>query len=494
MKKQKKHETLFLILLFALILSIPLPFLLKDKHIKFKLRETPINFLNYDDLVKLSKPLELDSALNFKLQNQLTIPHIVNNSFPFQNRDFRTKRYIRLAQWNIERGFNINLIKAIFSDKNKYYYKYKRNVQDDKVLKDELDLLSSSDIISLNEADIGMPRTEYKNTVAEIANVLGYNYAFATEFIELNPIIYHQYLDKKRFLGLHGNAIISRYPIKSAKIIKLPECYKWYEAEIQNKSLLEQARRLGAKQVFHEEITKSEVRRGGRNALIADIELPNKEIITVVSTHLEDRCFPNKRLKQFEYILSSLKSIAKPIVITGDFNTTTTDSAPTSFKKEFVKRIRDPHYIARQAAIAVAPGIPLINNLVVFGLSKIVQYKDPAAPSIPVILPNQERKFFNYLKSFYFLDGEKFDTSGDRSSNGRHGLLASSNERDAKGFSSTFKFTEPRVVAYFKLDWFFVKPKKNRFNPFNGQTLHLVNNAYFGRVSDHDPITVDISL
>ena len=491
MKRQKKHEKLFLILLFAVILSITFPFFFRNKYTSFRLRETPVSFLTYSDLVKLTEPLKLNTTLYFRLQKQLTIPHVVNKtSFVLT----RPHRYLRLAQWNIERGFNINLIKTVFSDRNNYYYQYKKNVKDDKNLKKELETLATSDIISLNEADIGMPRTDYKNTVSEIANAIGYNYAFATEFIELNPIIYHKNINRNKFIGLHGNAILSIYPIKSAKIIRLPECYRWFEEEIQKKSPLEYVRRASAKGVFSEEITHGEVRRGGRNALIADIELPNRKIITVVSTHLEDRCFPDKRLKQFEYLLSNLRSVSGPVVITGDFNTTTTDSVPASFKKEFVKRIRDPHYIARQAAIAAAPGIPIVNNLVAFGLSKLVQYKDPAAPSIPVILPNQERKIFNYLKSFHFSDGEGFDISGDRSSNGRHGFLASSNERDIKGFASTFKFTEPRVIAYFKLDWFFVKPKGNRFKPFNGQTLQLVNNAYPGRVSDHEPIVVDLNL
>ena len=49
-------------------------------------------------------------------------------------------------------------------------------------------------------------------------------------------------------------------------------------------------------------------------------------------------------------------------------------------------------------------------------------------------------------------------------------------------------------IAYYKLDWFFVKPKRGRFAPFNGQTLKLVNEAYGNRISDHDPITVDLKL
>ena len=98
------------------------------------------------------------------------------------------------------------------------------------------------------------------------------------------------------------------------------------------------------------------------------------------------------------------------------------------------------------------------------------------------------------MEDFRFADGEGFDTGSNRSSNGKRGFLANSNERQLKGFESTFKFTEPRIIAYFKLDWFFVKPKGNRFKAYNGQTLQLLNHAYPGRISDHEPIIVDLSL
>ena len=498
MKQIKKNTQLFWIFIIAFFIVILIPFCFKDRTL-FKLKENTISYLSYNDLVNLTKPLNTNSPLYFRLQKQLNIPYIINrktNLF-FSSPVFHFQScFLRLAQWNIERGFNVNEIKTILSNKYGYYYRYRDNIGANSQFKKELEDFSRSDIISLNEVDIGVPITNYKNVVAEIANSLNYNYAFATEFVELNPIIYHQKVNSFRYLGLHGNAIISRYPIKSARIIRLPQYYDWYGTEIQKKSPLESARRLSAKGIFSEEITQSEVRRGGRNALIADIELPNKEIITVVSTHLEDRCFPDKRFNQFTYLLSNLRSIRSPVILTGDFNTTTTDSAPASFKKEFVKRIRDPHYLARQAVLAVIPigGLPGVVNLASFGLSKLFQYKDPTAASVPILFPNQEKKLFNYLKDFRFADGEGFDTSDDRSSNGKKGFLASSNERDTKGFESTFKFTEPRVIAYFKLDWFFIKPKGNRFKPFNGQTLQLINHAYPGRVSDHEPIIVDLSL
>ena len=66
-----------------------------------------------------------------------------------------------------------------------------------------------------------------------------------------------------------------------------------------------------------------------------------------------------------------------------------------------------------------------------------------------VLFPNHERDFFNYVKRFQFDDGNSFDISGDenRSSNGRKGLLANSNQRHWKGFKSTYKLEKPRVIV-----------------------------------------------
>ena len=465
----------FFLFVLACLIVVVYFFLFKPSFIK------PISCLSYNDLINLSKQAP-GRYLYSKLQKQLTTPYIVNG---IQSSNLRFQNpYLRLAQWNIERGYRIDKIKNILTRKITLSNK-------------ELQDFVRSDIILLNEVDIGMPRTNYRNIISELALAANYNYVFATEFVELSPIIYKQQVDPKCFLGLHGSAILSCYPIISVMVLRLPQCYDWYETEILRKSPLEYGRRYGAKTVFKVGIN-NEPRRGSRNAIIADIKLPSNEIITVVSTHLEDRCYPSCRLKQVKYLLENLKSIRRPVVIAGDFNTTTTDTAPTSVKKELGKRIKDPHFIARQFALAfLVPGLPPgVGNIAAGAIRGALHYKDPTALSIPVLFPNQERELFLYLKDFRFSDGEGFDFRGDskRSSNGKEGLLANSNERQLKGFESTFRFAKPMGIAYYKLDWFFVKPKRGRFEPFNGQTLKLVNEAFGDRISDHDPITVDLSL
>ena len=395
--------------LFFLIIVICI-FLIRENGLQLFKPYTvrPISYLTYNDLVNLSKQTKITGYLSLKLQKQLTTPYVVNIS---SDSNSLNRQYLRLAQWNIERGLRSGKIQNILS---------KKISLSNKELRDFVE----SDIISLNEADIGVPRTNYKNVVSELAASINYNYAFTTEFIELGPIIYKEILDPKQYLGLHGSAILSRYPIISARILKLPQCYNWFEKEISMKSPLEYGRRVGAKAVFKVQIN-NEPRRGGRNALIVDIKLPNDEIITVVSTHLEDRCYSSCRLKQIKYLLENLKYLKRPIVIAGDFNTTTTDTAPTSVKKEIGKRIKDPHFIARQFALALIPGFQFgVGSLAAGTIRGALHYKDPTALNIPVLFPNQERELFMYLKDFKFNDGEGFDFSGDMSSNGKGGLLA----------------------------------------------------------------------
>lgn len=506
MNQTTKTKKIFLFFIFILLIGACTLFYFSDELSNICLK--PISYLTCEDLAKLSSQPTPSGELKFKLAKQLNTPYIFNkingwklkakNIFStLKNNSPFTKPYIRVAHWNIERGKNIDAIKTIFLDQSSYYYNYRKTIDGNEHnnFRKELNDLTSSDVIALNEVDIGLPRTKYKNVVSEIADALNYNYAFATEFVELGPIAYMIMIDTKRYLGLHGNAILSKYPIKDAKVIRLPKCYDWFDGENGRKSPLEHIRRYGADKVFHQKIL-DEIRRGGRCALVANIQLPNNEIVTVVSTHLEDRCYPQERFKQVQDLFNNLRNIRTPIIIAGDLNTSTTDAAPTSFKKEIVKRLKDPHFISRQAVFALIPGAPIAGSIAAVALSKVFQYKDPTAPSVPILFPNQERKFFKYVESFRFADGEGFDSRGDseKSSNGKSGYFANSNERQLKGFESTFKFSEPRLIAYFKLDWFFVKPKQKRFEPFNGQTLQLINYAYPDRISDHEPITVDLTL
>lgn len=473
-------------------------------------------YLNYNDLVELSKTATPKGELFNRLEKQLNTtiisqPPLEQTGFLYNN---ILGNYIRVGSWNIERGFNASRIAQIDQ--------YADDPKTSDKLKDELRNFSGVSVLILNEADIGLPRTHYQNIAQKIAHAFKMGYVFGTEFVEVDPYqlgvkkftenerLYLEKealnqldnIDKNAYVGLHGTAILSKYPILNTKIIRLPHCYNWYTEESKKIAGLEFARREAAQKIFAAKLL-SELRHGGRIALQADILLPNKQKITVVATHLENRCLPICRYEQFHFLLSRLKDIRNPVIIAGDLNTTGTDASPVSIKKEVIKKVKDPEFFAKQAILAITP-LTLAQNVVLNSLNKLRQFKDPTTKDIPIVLPNKERKIFDLLKEFRFNDGGTFDVRGVRNkSYSSRGFLSNSNERQLKGYKSTFELERHFGIAKYKLDWFFIKPlnlkesnKKDAsyaYAPHFGRTLSLLNESY-GKISDHDPITVDIPV
>jgi endonuclease/exonuclease/phosphatase family metal-dependent hydrolase len=475
--------------------------------------------LNYDDLVNLSNTESPEGILKEKLEKQLNSVIIEQ---PTSNINFLHGMilgdFIRVAQWNIERGFNVDKIEKALLAKDI------PGLETGKEVPEEANILSKASIIVLNEVDIGIPRTKYENIAKRLANKLKMGYAFGTEFIEVDPyqlgvkkfsekertyleneaLIELDNLDKEKYHGLHGTAILSKYPILSVRVIRLPNVYNWYQQESSKISALEKIKRGAARSIFAEKVL-TELRHGGRMAIVADLKLPNNQIITVVATHIENRCIPGKRFEQVNFLLDQIKDIENPLILTGDFNTTGSDASPTSVKKEVLKKVKDKDFLIKQALLAITP-FGIVQNLVVNGVNIIRQFKNPTARNIPVILPNKERILFDYIKEFSFVDGKTFDVRGipEKTHRGNCGLFSNSNERSLKGFKTTFEMQKAFGIAKYKLDWFFVKPLNLKdsndkeasyaYAPHYGRTLSALNRSFGERISDHDPITVDIPV
>ena len=62
--------------------------------------------------------------------------------------------------------------------------------------------------------------------------------------------------DPARYLGLHGSAILSRYPIQNVRIFRLPVCHDWFKTEKEEISKLEKGKRLATNKIFLERIEK----------------------------------------------------------------------------------------------------------------------------------------------------------------------------------------------------------------------------------------------
>ena len=84
-------------------------------------------------------------------------------------------------------------------------------------------LLEDSDVIILNEMDIGMARSDNQHTTRLLAYHLGMNYAWGLEFIELTPGDKNDRentLQIPDFQGLHGNAFLTKCSISDAVIFR----------------------------------------------------------------------------------------------------------------------------------------------------------------------------------------------------------------------------------------------------------------------------------
>lgn len=148
------------------------------------------------------------------------------------------------------------------------------------------------DVILANELDDGCVRSGGKDTTLELAKRLGLNAVFGLEFIEL--------VNGEDPKGFHGNAIFSRWPVKRAKVVRLPEQYNWY---------FDRQRRIG-----------------GRLAILAELDVAGKSV-GVGTIHLENRTHGPGRRAQLEAVLAEAEAMfpGLPVILGGDLNTNTFD-------------------------------------------------------------------------------------------------------------------------------------------------------------------------
>ena len=436
--------------------------------------------LDFDELEELAATQSPGPPLSDRLQRLLNTPFIDNEAWRSGARPHRPQRpglgaVMRAAAWNIERGSEFELIRLALAGAGDF---------EGDTVREQLRVLAAADVLILNEVDLGMGRTGYRDVTRELAAALRMNYAFGVEFVEVDGLG----VDPERYRGVQGNAILSRYPIRGARIVRLIPCYDWYGKEKEAIAELEKGRRAAASTLFLERISR-EVRHGGRMVLIADIEVPESptRVVTVVAPHLESRSAPECRRRQMEEVLQAIKDVRNPVILGGDLNTSGTDAAPMSIRHEIGRRVTKPAFWASE----------IIHWLTPLGISRpflvpanyFKNYLDPTAPDIPVFAPNGERGLFQAVEKFRFSDGRRFDFRGGS-------RLASSNKRAVKGFRPTYAFQRDfgGVVGRFKLDWFFVKPAGALFTPYHPMTLEELNTSVKGGISDHHPITVDLTL
>ncbi|HEX4945788.1 MAG TPA: endonuclease/exonuclease/phosphatase family protein [Blastocatellia bacterium] len=208
------------------------------------------------------------------LTDLLTTPKI----FPAENTQPRLNDFLRVAHWNIEKGKHLKDVIAAFR---------------------EHPILREADLISINEADVGMNRSAQAFVARELGTALQMHVAFAPCYLEFSKGYGDDLtMPGENTIALQGNAILSRYELHKPRVIELPLCYDHFE--------------------------HVEKRIGNRNALAVEIEIKGQRL-SFVTTHLEVRNAPACRAKQIAAIIAELEKPDAPeaALIAGDFNSNT---------------------------------------------------------------------------------------------------------------------------------------------------------------------------
>jgi len=160
--------------------------------------------------------------------------------------------------------------------------------------------LRQADVLLLTETDAGMVRSGNRNVARDLARALDMHYAFVPCYLNLTKGSgIEQDLPGANDLGLHGNALLSRYPMANVRPVFLENGV---------------------------DIMASREKRIGRQAAVAaDIHFPNATV-TAVSVHLDAQSTQRHRYLQLRDVLNDIGD-KHAVVIGGDWNTSTYNSS-----------------------------------------------------------------------------------------------------------------------------------------------------------------------
>ena len=189
------------------------------------------------------------------------------------------KAAYRFVAWNLERGIQLDGQIAVLRT-----HEY----------------LSEGDVLLLTETDVGMARSGNRNVAREIARALGFHYVFIPSYFNLSKGAGEEHeIDGENELGLHGNAILSRYPLRNPRAIRLENGI--------------------------DKMSGREKRIGCQAAVTAEVVFPDGEV-TAVAIHLDAHSTQEHRREQMRTVIDALPP-GGPVVLGGDWNTTTYNSA-----------------------------------------------------------------------------------------------------------------------------------------------------------------------
>jgi len=183
---------------------------------------------------------------------------------------------IRAVAWNVERGKRFDALMAAI-----------RNHE-----------IEGADLLMLTELDIGMGRSGNRNVPASVAEALGMSYVYANYHLVLaRGDSGEQDTREPNALGLHGAALLTRFPVKRIWGLGLGE--------------------------FTDKFRALEKRLGTKRALLVELDTPSGPLLAVV-VHLDPFAPPKHRAHQLRSIVAAVDHIGiDRVLLGGDFNTNT---------------------------------------------------------------------------------------------------------------------------------------------------------------------------
>ena len=195
----------------------------------------------------------------------------------------RLKSFLRVVEWNIERGARLEgIIEALNTH----------------------EVLRFADLLLLNELDYGMARSGNVNVAFELSRALEAHAVYGVEYLELTKGAGRELdLPDDNTAALHGNAILTRHSFSDPEVVRLPRCENNFES--------------------------AEKRVGGRIGILVDLEIAGARLIAA-TTHLDVVNSPRCRARQMRTMLAAADSRFKSkggrasgIVAGGDLNSHT---------------------------------------------------------------------------------------------------------------------------------------------------------------------------
>lgn len=206
------------------------------------------------------------------------------------------RRFLRAISWNIERGNRFDGVLGLLKTAPE---------------------LADFDFLLLNEADVGMARSGNRHVARELAEALGMEMVFGNSYLCLaHGDARDGTPNGQNRESLHGNAILSRWPLCRAESFSVA--------------------------ISRDKFESSEKRLGHKKALWAEAETPLGKV-SVLTPHLDPYASARFRGRQMEDALAKVAEHGLgPVILGGDLNTSTYDleSLPALLKNILVKMWR----------------------------------------------------------------------------------------------------------------------------------------------------------